>query len=117
MTSQKVSKFIPNYDEYPDMDIQKDKYGTVASLTEEAVAKPSEPKGFWRRAWEMYRDGFKNMSKTSRQLWLLVLIKLFIMFAILRAFLFPNFLNQNTDGSEDGKSDYVTEQFVNRALK
>ena len=77
----------------------------------------SETKGFWRRAWEMYRDGFKNMGKTGKQLWLLILIKLFIMFAILRAFLFPNFLNTHTDGSEDAKSDFVTEQFVDRALK
>ena len=77
----------------------------------------SEKKGFWRSAWEMYRDGFKYMGKTGKQLWLLIFIKLFIMFAILRAFLFPNFLNAHTDGSDDAKSDFVTEQFVDRALK
>ena len=84
----------------------------------ESASPPlSARKGFWQRAYEMYRDGFKNMSKTGRQLWLLVLIKLFIMFAILRAFLFPNFLNQKTDGTEAEKGAYVTEQFVERALK
>lgn len=94
-----------------------DKNNNSSTLTGSKFGAVSEKKSFWRRAWEMYRDGFKNLSKTGRQLWLLILIKLFIMFAILRAFLFPNFLNQKTDGSEDAKGEYVTEQFVNRALE
>lgn len=93
-----------------------DKSNSITALSGgDDITAQGEQKGFWRRAWEMYRDGFKNLSRTGRQLWLLVLIKLFIMFAILKVFFFHDFLGQKTDGSEAAKSDYVTEQFVNRA--
>ncbi len=113
----KVSNFIPNYNSPRIMSHQIDKNTTPSALCADETGVETDQKGFWTRAWEMYRDGFKNLSKTGRQLWLLVLIKLFIMFAILKAFLFPNFLRQNTDGTDEAKGEYVTEQFVDRALK
>lgn len=69
--------------------------------------------GFWTRSWHLYRDGFRNLSPTGRALWILILVKLFVMFAILRLFFFPNYLNTHTD-SDEGKSDFVAEQFVQR---
>ncbi len=113
----KVSNFIPNYNSPRIMSLQIDKNTTPSAPYADATGAGTDKKGFWTRAWEMYRDGFKNLSKTGRQLWLLVLIKLFIMFAILKAFLFPNFLGQKTDGTDEAKGEYVTEQFVDRALK
>ncbi|MCD8172250.1 MAG: DUF4492 domain-containing protein [Alistipes sp.] len=41
------------------------------------------------RVWAFYRDGFRSMT-IGRTLWALILIKLFIMFAILKVFFFPN---------------------------
>ncbi len=41
-----------------------------------------------------YIDGFRSM-KTGRKLWAIIFIKLFIMFAILKVYFFPNFLNTN----------------------
>ena len=41
-----------------------------------------------RRIWLFYYDGFRNMSSLGRTLWIVVLLKLFIMFAILRVFFF-----------------------------
>ncbi len=59
-----------------------------------------------------YLDGFKNMSASNRKLWIIILIKLFIMFAILKVFFFPNFLNSNFNTDQE-KSDHVIEQLIN----
>ncbi|MDO5035767.1 MAG: DUF4492 domain-containing protein [Porphyromonas sp.] len=61
----------------------------------------------------MYRDGFRNMGRTGKQLWLIIFIKLFIMFAILRVFFFPDFLKQQSDTAE-GRADYVGQELVER---
>jgi len=58
----------------------------------------------------MFRDGFKNMT-LGKTLWVLVIIKLVIMFLILRPFFFPNYLNSRFDNPES-KSDYVREQLL-----
>ncbi|MBO7419346.1 MAG: DUF4492 domain-containing protein [Bacteroidaceae bacterium] len=64
------------------------------------------------KIWRFYVDGFKSMT-IGKTLWLLILIKLFIMFFILRIFFFPNFLNSVTD-DESQKDDYVSSQIINR---
>jgi hypothetical protein len=48
------------------------------------------------------------MSGWGRQVWLIILIKLFIMFAILKGFFFPNFLKTNFETDQE-RSDYVLE--------
>jgi len=65
-----------------------------------------------RTIWYFYLDGFRSMT-IGRKLWVIILIKLFIMFAILKVFFFPNFLNSKFDNTED-KADYVKEQLINR---
>ena len=55
-----------------------------------------------------YRDGFRSMT-LGKTLWLLVIIKLFIMFAILKAFFFPNLLNSLYDNDEDKAQHVRTE--------
>ena len=61
----------------------------------------------------MFRDGFKSMT-LGKTLWLIVVIKLVIMFLILRPFFFPNFLNSKFDDS-DSKADYVREELIRNA--
>jgi hypothetical protein len=58
----------------------------------------------------MFADGFRSMT-LGKTLWLIVVIKLIVMFLILRPFFFPNFLNSRFDTQED-KADYVLEQLV-----
>jgi uncharacterized membrane protein len=58
----------------------------------------------------MYVEGFKQMT-VGKTLWTIIIIKLFIMFAILRVFLFPNFLNSKFDTAEQ-KAEYVAEQLT-----
>ena len=67
---------------------------------------------FLYRAFDLYYDGFRNMT-LGRTLWAIILIKLFIMFAILKVFFFPNFLKQHTE--KGGEADYVATELVERA--
>lgn len=46
---------------------------------------------FWYRVFDLYYDGFRNM-RLGKTLCTIILIKLFIMFVILKIFFFPNFL-------------------------
>jgi len=57
-----------------------------------------------------YYEGFKGM-RVGRTLWAIILIKLFVMFAILRVFFFPNFLKKNFD-SDNERSEYVSKQLT-----
>lgn len=50
----------------------------------------------------------------GKTLWTIILIKLFIMFAILKVFFFPNFLNQQGK-DEASKANYVAEQLHERS--
>ena len=63
---------------------------------------------FLYRVFDLYYDGFKNM-KLGRTLWAVILIKLFIIFVVLKLFFFPNFLKQHTE--KGGEADFVMEQF------
>jgi hypothetical protein len=58
----------------------------------------------------MYIDGFKNLT-WGKTLWIIILVKLFIMFAILKVFFFPNFLNSQFDTNEE-KSEYVSKELT-----
>ena len=66
---------------------------------------------FIYRVFDLYYDGFKNM-KLGRTLWAIILIKLFIIFAVLKVFFFPNFLKEHAQGDESG---YVATELLDRA--
>ncbi len=67
-------------------------------------------RNIFSRIFHFYYDGFKSMT-LGRTLWAIIIIKLFIMFAVLKIFFFPNFLKTNFDNDED-RSDYVIEQLT-----
>ncbi|MEK6200862.1 MAG: DUF4492 domain-containing protein [Desulfobulbaceae bacterium] len=60
--------------------------------------------------YSFYRDGFKSMT-VGRTLWKIIFIKLFIMFAVLKLFFFPNFLKTNFQTDEQ-RADHVLEQLA-----
>jgi hypothetical protein len=64
------------------------------------------------KIFNFFYEGIRNMSGHSRKLWIIIIIKLVIIFAILRIFLFPDFLNSRYD-TEKEKIDHVTEQLIN----
>ena len=53
----------------------------------------------------LYYDGFNNM-KVGKTLWLLILIKLFVMFAIVKLLFFPNILKENFQ-TDEARSLYI----------
>jgi len=57
-----------------------------------------------------YYEGFKNMT-LGKKLWLIILIKLFVMFAILKLFFFPDLLKTKFSTDEE-RSDYVIKQLT-----
>lgn len=63
--------------------------------------------------WNFYRDGFRSMT-VGRTLWLIILIKLFILFFVLKICFFPNFLA--THSKNDDKGSYVSNELIQRAL-
>ncbi|HET7732784.1 MAG TPA: DUF4492 domain-containing protein [Paludibacter sp.] len=71
--------------------------------------------GIFPRLYSFYRDGFRNMT-VGKTLWIIVLIKLFIMFAVLRLFFFPNYLNSNFD-NDQSKADHVRQELIQKSNK
>ena len=64
------------------------------------------------KLFSFYFDGFRNMSGWGRKVWIIILIKLFIMFAILKLFFFPDLLKKKFDNDKQ-RSEYVMEQLIN----
>ena len=67
------------------------------------------------RVFRFYRDGFRSMT-LGRTLWKVILVKLFIMFAVLKLFFFPDFLSTQFSTDEQ-RADYVMEQITAPAQK
>ncbi len=67
------------------------------------------------KLYTFYRDGFKNMT-VGKTLWIIALIKLFIMFAILKVFFFPNYLNSNFK-TDDDKSSHVRQELIKKSIQ
>ena len=67
--------------------------------------------GYLYRIFDLYYDGFRNM-RLGKTLWAIILIKLFIIFAVLKVFFFPNFLKQHANGDE---ADFVATELTERA--
>ena len=70
-------------------------------------------KSFPAKIFSLYYDGFRSMT-WGRNLWIIIIIKLFIMFAILRIFFFQDFLNSRFSDNK-AKSDYVINELTNRS--
>lgn len=66
-------------------------------------------RSFIYRAYDLYCDGFRHM-RLGKLLWVIVLVKLFVIFVVLKIFFFPNFLSQHAqEGEED---EYVASQLL-----
>jgi len=66
---------------------------------------------FLSKVFHLYYDGFRSMT-LGKTLWAIILIKLFIIFVVLKLFFFPNFLKQHAEGDEP---EYVANELVKRA--
>lgn len=73
----------------------------------------AQRKGFWARAVDLYVDGFRSMT-LGKTLWLIIAIKIFVFFVIIKILFFPNFLASKSD-SDEGKAQYVREQLIDNS--
>lgn len=65
------------------------------------------------RIYRFYLEGFKEMT-LGKTLWFIILVKLFIMFVILKIFFFPKYLGQFDTKTE--KQEYVSNELIERAI-
>jgi len=63
-----------------------------------------------KNIFQFYYQGFKNMT-VGKKLWAIIIIKLIIMFLILKVFFFPNFLKTNFKTDEE-RSNYGIKQLT-----
>lgn len=80
---------------------------------EQQNSKVKDKRGFFPKVIQLWREGLKSMT-WGKPLWILNIVKLLIMFGILKLFFFPNFLKQKAD-TEEGRRDYVAHELVERA--
>ena len=66
--------------------------------------------GLLRKIGLFYYEGFRSMT-IGRTLWALILVKLAIMFLILKIFFFPDMFRGMDDRQ---KADYVSRELINR---
>lgn len=64
------------------------------------------------RIFRFYYDGFASMSSWGRKVWIIILVKLFIMFLILKVFFFPDFMKKNFENDVQ-RSEYVLDRLTN----
>ena len=55
-----------------------------------------------REIWHLYYDGFRSMT-LGRTLWAVILIKLFIIFVVLKLFFFPNYIKEHAEEGQEAE--------------
>ncbi|MGP1350709.1 MAG: DUF4492 domain-containing protein [Hoylesella marshii] len=70
--------------------------------------------GFFYRVFDLYYDGFTHMT-LGKTLWTIIIIKLLVMFLVLKLFFFPNFLKEHAQEGEEAK--FVGSELIHRSVK
>lgn len=63
------------------------------------------------KAFNFYFNGFKNMPKWGKHLWIIILVKIFVFFVVMKILFFPNFLKSKYDNDES-RSNHVLEELT-----
>lgn len=67
--------------------------------------------GLLLKIFRFYYDGFKSMT-LGKTLWTVILIKLAIIFFVLKLFFFPNYIDNKANDKD--KAGFVSEEILNR---
>lgn len=70
---------------------------------------------FFNRALRLYIDGFRNMT-IGRSLWIIIAVKIVVMFAILKVFFFPDLLKRDYN-NDDERAAAVRGVLIERTVK
>ena len=68
--------------------------------------------GLFYKIYDLYYDGFRSM-KLGRTLWAIILIKLFVIFIVLKLLFFPNFLKEHAQKGEE--PEFVATEVIDRS--
>jgi hypothetical protein len=66
--------------------------------------------GVLKKIVRFYYEGFRQMT-WGKSLWVIILLKLFVMFFVLKLFFFPNLLKQNFKTDKE-RGDHVIENLT-----
>ena len=58
-----------------------------------------------------YYDGFRSMT-VGKNLWIILILKMAIIFLVLKLFFFPDFLNEKFNSDKE-RSDYIIHELTN----
>lgn len=59
-------------------------------------------RSFIQQVFHLYYDGFRSMT-LGRTLWLIIGVKLFVIFVVLKLFFFPNYLKQHAEKGREAE--------------
>ena len=67
---------------------------------------------FLYRTFDLYYEGFRHMT-LGKTLWAVIIVKLIVIFIVLKIFFFPNYIGERTEkGTEP---DFVANELIDRA--
>lgn len=66
------------------------------------------------RAYRFYANGFRTLTPMSKTLWLIIGLKLFVMFAVLKVFFFPNHLKNEATKEDMTRSEWLHKDLIER---
>lgn len=64
------------------------------------------------KVFDLYYDGFRHMT-LGKTLWTVIIVKLVIIFLVLKLFFFPDFLKTHAPDGEE--SNFVASELIERA--
>lgn len=65
-----------------------------------SIMKLMKKDSFIHKTFDLYCDGFRQMT-LGKTLWIIIGIKLFIIFVVLKLFFFPNFLSHHAEKGQE----------------
>ncbi len=63
-----------------------------------------------QRILKLYYEGFRSMT-LGRTLWLVILVKLFVIFVVLKVFFFPDYIKEHANKGQE--AEFVSKQLLN----
>ena len=66
---------------------------------------------FLYKAFDLYYEGFRSMT-LGKTLWTVIIIKLIIIFVVIKLFFFPNYISSNAE--EGHEADFVSQEVMSR---
>ena len=70
-------------------------------------------RNFLYRTFDLYYDGFRHMT-LGKTLWAVIIVKLIVIFIVLKIFFFPNYIGEHTE--KGAEPDFVANELIDRAL-